>query len=172
MVDSGIMTEPREPAAVTADTATPLIAGAGLLGVSVAEGAHVINDKHASIGSQTTVATTDAASQWLDPRFSSISQIVSQGDLRHLSTSTYSDRSSQYDPAIMDEKLAKFPTPPIYEEHMAMAGLPSLGAAPPPLSMSTIVSEHVEPTEPEINTIPEPLPVLAPLALSTIQSTT
>lgn len=170
MVDSGIMTEPRESAAVTADTATPLIAGAGLLGVSVAEGAHVINDKHASIGSQTTVATTDAASQWLDPRLSSISQIVSQGDLRHLSTSTYSDRSSQYDPAIMDEKLAKFPTPPIYEEHMAMADLPSLGAAPPPLSMSTIVSEHVEPTEPEINTIPEPLPVLAPLALSTIQA--
>jgi hypothetical protein len=168
-VDSGMMTEPWEPAHVASQIALPVMAGAGL---ALAEGTHLVSDKYASTGSQATVTTSDSTSQWRDER---LSQVIAQDNSRPLSTSTYSDRSSQYDPALMDEKLAKFPSPPISRVHTPMTSLPDVETAAPPLSISTIVSEHVEPIEPELETLPEQpkevaLPALAPLAFSTIQS--
>lgn len=177
MVDSGMMTEPWAAAPVAPQTAIPLVARFGLSDVGLAEGAHLMSDKNISTGSQATVTMVDSASQWHDGQHSNLLQTASQGDTRPISTSTYSDRSSQYDPAIMDERLAKFPSPPVSREHMPTASLADAQTTTPQLSLSTIVSEHVEPTEPDLKTPSEkpkevslPLPVPAPLAFSTIQS--
>lgn len=180
MIDSGMMTEPWEPVAATPETPTTpqsvvvsVIAAAGLgglAGASLTEAAHLMTDNHASVGSQATIETTDTASQCHDPTPSTVSQIV-QTDLGP--TSTYSDMSSQYDPSMLDEKLAVFPSPPIAEEHTPSVPEPQPA---PPLSISSIVSEQVEPIEPVLETVSEepkevvPLPVLAPLAFSTIHS--
>jgi len=197
MVDTGMMTEPWEPAPATPQSAVPVVAEVGIAGVSIAEGARLMSDKHASTGSQIRVSMSDAGSQWQDEQFNNFLNVNSQGT-RPMSTSTYTstytDRSSQYDPLVMDEKLAKFPFPPDSRAHTPMADLAAFGTAEPaaspaplapPLSMSTIVSEHVEPIEPEPESpvvvpetteqvapsIPEEVaPVLAPLAFSTIQS--
>lgn len=163
MVDSGMMTESWEPAPATPKSALSVIAEPSLVGVSLTGAANLMSDKHVSVGSQTTDTTTDAASQWLDPPQGD----VSQGDIGPLSTSTYSDSSSQYDPAIMDEKLAKPSIPSIVEEPTAV---------PPQLTISGIVAEHVEPVDLEIEAVPDepkqvaPVPILPPLALSIIQS--
>lgn len=184
MVDSGMMTEPWEPEPPTPKTAVPFL-GAGLAGAAAVEAGHLMSDKHASTtstGSQARVPMTDAASQWHEAQLNSQLnnlKVDSNAEVgsRPISTSTYSDMSSQYDPTVMDEKLAKFPSPPTSRTHTPMVSLAGLEALTAPLTISTIISEHVEPTEPESPVIPnEVAPVIpiapapAALALSSIQS--
>jgi hypothetical protein len=185
MVDSGMMTESWEPEPTTPKTAVPYL-GAGLAGAAAVEVGHLVSDKHASTvstGSQIRIPTSDAASQWHEEQPDNqlntlqIASNIEEGS-RPVSTSTYSDMSSQYDPTVMDEKLAKFPSPPTSRAHTPMASLTGLEALAAPLSMSTIVSEHVEPTRPESPIIPQEAtpaipklaPVPAPLGFSSIQS--
>jgi hypothetical protein len=180
MVDSGMMTEPWEPEPPTPQTAVPYNAGAGLAGTGLAEGAHLISDKHASTGTQARVPMSDAASQWPDEQHNNLLKVGWQDDSRPISTSTYSDRSSQYDPVVMDEKLAKFPSPPGSRAHTPMTSLAGLEALSAPLTISTIHSEHVEPTEPELESpaipiaqqasTPNFVSVPTALAFSSIQS--
>jgi hypothetical protein len=183
MVDSAMMTEPWGPEPVTPQTAVPYLAGAGLAGAAVTEAAHLASDKHSSTGTQ--VKMSDAASQWHEEQpnnqLSGLLQVESQTDSRPISASTYSDRSSQYEPGLMDEKLAKFPSPPTSRAHTPMASLSGLQTVAPPLTMSTIHSEQVEPTEAQSPILPKPsrellpstpkqAPVPVPLAFSSIQS--
>lgn len=185
MIDSGMMTEPWEPEPATPKTAVSFIGG-GLAGAGAVEAGQLTNDKHASTvstGSQIRVPMSDAASQWHEEQFNSqlnslqVGSSMEEGS-RPISTSTYSDMSSQYDPTVMDERLAKFPSPPTSRAHSPMASLAGLQAFTAPLSISTIVSEHVEPTEPGSPVIPKQAapvtPKLAPvppaLVFSSIQS--
>ena len=153
MIDSGTMTEPWDPTPATPQTAVSYAAGAGLAGASLVEGAHLLNDKHTSTGSQVRVPISDAANQWHGEQLSNL-QVESAESSRPISTSTYSDMSSQYDPEVMEEKLAKFPSPPSSRAHTPMASLNGLEPMAVPLSMSSIHSEHVEPSEPESPIIP------------------
>ena len=184
MTDSGMMTEPWEPEPTTPKTAVPYL-GAGFAGAAVVEAGHLVYDKHASTASsdsQVRVPKSDSASQWhdgqLNKQLSNSLQVDSNEEAsRPISTSTYSDRSSQYDPQVMDEKLANFPSPPSSRTHTPMADLSGLEPVTAPLSMSTIVSEHVEPTLPESPVISKPAspmnsksgPISTPLVFSSIQ---
>ncbi|KAK6594819.1 anucleate primary sterigmata protein a [Botrytis cinerea] len=99
---------------------------------------------------------SDAAHQWHDEQMKQqadgLLKVQPQHDVIRPVSTTYSDMSSQYDNELIDEKLDKFPSPPISSAN--------------PLTMSTIQSEHIE-AEP----IPEVEPVeAAPLTLSTIHS--
>ncbi|TVY20960.1 Anucleate primary sterigmata protein A [Lachnellula arida] len=182
MVDSAMMTEPWEPEPVTPQTTVPYLAGAGLAGAALTEAAHLASDKRSSTGTQVDLS---GASQWheeqLNNQLNGLLQVGSQTDARPISTSTYSDRSSQYGPELMDEKLAKFPSPPMSRAHTPMASLSGLQNPAPPLTMSTIHSEQVEPTEAQSPILSDPsieslsstakqAPVPAPLVLSSIQS--
>ena len=187
MIDTGMMTEPWEPEPTTPTPKSSLpYLGAGFAGFAAAEAGNSVSDKHTSTtstGSQIRVPMSDAASQWHEEQLSNqinslqVASTTQEGS-RPISASTYRDRSSQYDPAVMDEKLAKFPSPPTSRTHSRMASLSDQEAMAAPLSLSTILSEHVEPTEVESPVTPEeaspvtpklaPLP--APLALSSIQS--
>jgi hypothetical protein len=174
MTDSGMMTEPWEPEPPTPKTAVPLIAGAGLAGASFAEARHLMTDNHTSPEPQAKVEMSDAASQWHDEQMSTFLKVESAEQSRPISTSSYSDMSSQYDPTLMEEKLAKFPSPPSSRAVTPMARLAVLETTSAPLSISTIVSEHVEPEAPESPVLPQlpkvSPPVPASLAFSTIQS--
>lgn len=182
MVDSAMMTEPWEPEPATPQTAVPYLAGAGFAGAALDEAAHLVKDKHSSTDTQ--VKMSDAASQWheaqLDDQFNGLLNVESQGDSRPISASTYSDRSSQYEPGLMDEKLAKFPSPPNSRAHTPMASLSTPQYVAAPLTMSTIYSEQVEPTEAPsliipkhsrelLPSTPKQAPVSAPLVFSSIQ---
>jgi hypothetical protein len=175
MVDSGIMTDPWEPEP-SIHTAVPSLAGATLAGAAATEGAYLLNDKHASTGSKIRVSTSDASSQWHNEQLNNLLEVNSPEASRPISTSTYSDRSSQYDPAIMEEKLAKFPSPPTSRAHTPMASLGNFGPVPASLSMSSIVFEHVEPESAIIPESPKDIvhsaSMLAPspLVFSSIQS--
>ncbi|KAK6611431.1 anucleate primary sterigmata protein a [Botrytis cinerea] len=99
---------------------------------------------------------SDAAHQWHDEQMKQqadgLLKVQPQHDVIRPVSTTYSDMSSQYENELIDEKLDKFPSPPISSAN--------------PLTMSTIQSEHIE-AEP----IPEVEPVeAAPLTLSTIHS--
>jgi len=183
MIDSGMMTEPWEPEPGTSHTSVPYIAGVGVAGATLAEATHLLNNKHVSTDSQIFAPSSKAAEQWhdeqLNSQFNNPLGVDSQ-DTRPISTSTYSDMSSQYDPDVMDEKLAKFPSPPGSRAHTPMASLGGYEQVAAPLTMSTIVSEQFEPAEPESPILPEPqksvvapsTPKLTPLPLvfSNIQS--
>ncbi len=181
MVDSGMMTEPWEPEPPTPQTAVPYLAGAGLASAVAAEAAHLISNKHSSTATQVKAQTSDAGSQWHDEKANNSLKVDSDEGSRPISTSTYSDVSSQYDAVVMDERLAKFPSPPSSRAHTPMTSLAGLEALSAPLTISTIVSEHVEPTEapespilPElqrepVSMAPKVAPVVQPLALSSIQ---
>ncbi|TVY34266.1 Anucleate primary sterigmata protein A [Lachnellula occidentalis] len=187
MVDSAMMTEPweagPEPEPVTPQTAVPYLAGIGLAGAAFTEAAHLASDTRSSSGTQVNIS--DAASQWheeqLNNQLNGLLRVDSQTDARPISTSTYSDRSSQYDPELMDEKLAKFPSPPMSRAHTPMVSLSGLQNVAAPLTMSTIHSEQVEPTEAQSPILSDPFiepllstpkqaPVPAPLVFSSIQS--
>lgn len=182
MVDSEMMTEPWEPEPPTPQTAVPYLAGAGLAGAAGAEAALLMSNKHSSTATQVKVETSDAGSQWHDEKANNSLKIDSDESSRPISTSTYSDMSSQYDAVVMDERLAKFPSPPSSRAHTPMTSLAGMEALSAPLTISTIVSEHVEPTEapespilPELQkepvaTAPKVARILAPLAFSSIQS--
>ncbi|TVY45641.1 Anucleate primary sterigmata protein A [Lachnellula subtilissima] len=185
MVDSAMMTESWAPETepVTPQTAVPYLAGAGLAGAALTEAAHLASDKRSSTGTQVNVS--DAASQWhedqLNNQLNGLLRVDSYTDARPISASTYSDRSSQYDPELMDEKLAKFPSPPMSRAHTPMTSLSRLQNVAASLTMSTIQSEQVEPTEAQspilsdrssepLSSTPKQAPVSAPLVFSSIQS--
>jgi len=176
MVDTGIMTDEWEPTPPTPQTAIPYIVGASLAGTGLLAAAHMLPDDHISSAQP---AISDAASQWHDNQPDNLPS-ASREDERPISTSTYSDRSSQYDPDI-DAKLAEFPSPPSSPSHTPMPSV--VGPTSPvatPLSISTILSEHVEPVaapEPpspltkEVRPVtPIPVDMPASLGLSSILS--
>ncbi|TVY64240.1 Anucleate primary sterigmata protein A, partial [Lachnellula suecica] len=199
MTDSAMMTEPWEPEPLTPQTAVPFLAGGlagGLAGASFAEASHLMSDKHSSTGTQARVGVSDAASQWheeqLHNQLGSLLNVESPDSTRPISASTYSDRSSQYEPGLMDEKLAKFPSPPTSRAHTPMASLSRFDNVVPNaahLTMSTINSEEFEPVAPRevespvlpkqqsreiLPSTPKRTPILAPipspLVFSSIQS--
>lgn len=171
MVDTGMMTEPWEPEPPTPQTAVPYLASAGLAGTVGGEAALLMNNKHSSTATQVRAETSDTGSQWHDEHVNHSLKIDSDESSRPISTSAYSDMSSQYDTDLMNDRLAKFPSPPSSRAHTPMTSLA-------PLTISTIVSEDVEPTEaPESPILPslqrEPVvaaSIVAPLAFSSIQS--
>lgn len=175
MVDSGMMTDAWEPAPLTPQTALPWIAGAGLAGAGVTELAHVIADEPQPSTPQQLPKMSDAASQWHDDQMQSLLMPEPSTSGRPISTSTYSDMSSQAD-ADMDEKLAKFPSPPVSPKHTPMGSVSTPAAAIVPLTMSTILAEQVEPVAPVTPTkavepvVEIPLPTPVPLVFSTIQT--
>jgi hypothetical protein len=182
MVDSGMMTEPWGPEPPTPKTAVPYLAGTGLAGTAAAEAAHLMSDKYSSTATQVKAETSDAGSQWHDEQVNKSLKVDSDQSSRPISTSTYSDMSSQYDAVVLDERLAKFPSPPSSRAHTPMTSLARMEALSAPLTISTIVSEHVEPIEaPESPILPElqreSVPgapslatIVARLAFSSIQS--
>jgi hypothetical protein len=167
-VDSWTVTEPWEPEPETPRSAASYL-GPGLAGVAAAETAHSIIDKHASTistGSQVRVSTTDAASQWQkeqrNNQLNFLNVNSSTESSRPVSMSTHSDRSSQYDSQVMDEKLAKFPSPPVSRTQTPMARFAVSEAVATPLAISTIIFEQIEPTEPEVPVIFQSDPPLTP----------
>ena len=181
MVDSGMMTEPWEPEPSTPQTAVPYLAGASVAGQSLIKAPPFMNDTHQSTALPENVQIPEAASQWHDEQVKSLLKADSDDTSRPISTSTYSDMSSQYEPHAMEEKLAKFPSPPSSRAVTPMANLAALEAMSAPLTISTIVSEHIEPGEPESPVLPElskgpaaSMPKLVPmttdLVFSSIQS--
>jgi hypothetical protein len=136
----------------------------------------VMSDKHTSTEVETKIQMADAASQWYEEQLADKSKNISVMDSDNDSrpTSTYSDRSSQYEPHVMEERLAKFPEPPQSRGQTPMASLPSLATISAPLTMSSIVSEELEPLEAEYIEIKEAAPVpdtvQLPLVFSSIQS--
>ncbi|KAH7311008.1 hypothetical protein BKA65DRAFT_162735 [Rhexocercosporidium sp. MPI-PUGE-AT-0058] len=173
MSDSHTLTEP-EPVRIMSDNHTS----------TEPEPVRVMSDKHTTTDTPVKAKMSDAAVQWHDEQLNdqvdTYLTVGAEDRGRPISDSTYSDMSSQYDPEIMEEKLAKFPSPPASRAHTPMASLASLEALAAPLTMSHIVSEHIEPTEAESPILPEstkdvlpstpkaaPLP--APLAFSSLQ---
>ena len=152
----------------------PYLSDAGLSRIFVAEATSLIHDKHSSTDLQMKVPDVEG------DHVGNLLTVSSEGSSRPISTSTYSDMSSQYDPEVIDEKLAEFPSPPGSRAHTPMtslAGLESMMTSP--LTMSTIKSEQVEPFQPEPRILPQipkqvapSTPKLAPvsLVLSTIQT--
>ncbi|ESZ99216.1 hypothetical protein SBOR_0423 [Sclerotinia borealis F-4128] len=115
---------------------------------------------------------SEAASQWheeqMKQQMDGLLKVQPQHDVTRPVSTTYSDMSSQYDSELIDEKLDKFPSPPISRTNTPMTNLApaEAGASVVPLAMSTIRSEHIK-AEP----IPEVEPIsAAPLTLSTIHS--
>jgi hypothetical protein len=160
MVNSGMMTDDWEP---TPQSAIPLIIGAGLAGAGIDE---VARELHEDAADPQKRPMSDAASQWQDEELDRLG-VMSNRNSRPISTSTYSDMSSQYD-TDMDEKLANFPVPPVSPGQNPMPSITAVAAAEIPLSMSTIQTEHVEPIEPALEVAKEPEAV--PLSLSAIQA--
>ncbi|CAD6443887.1 6d2f186a-f94d-43d3-bc16-ecc1343bab63 [Sclerotinia trifoliorum] len=115
---------------------------------------------------------SEAASQWheeqMKQQMEGLLKVQPQHDLTRPVSTTYSDMSSQYDSELIDEKLDKFPSPPVSQTDTPMTRLAVVeGAAPDvPLTMSTIRSEHIE-AEPVSEVEPTPA---APLTLSSINS--
>ena len=182
MVDSGMMTEAWEPSSTTTQSALPYTAGASLAGACVAEAVNVMDDKQELSNSQAQPVLSDTARQWHEDQFNNLLTAGSNnsGDSRPISN--YSNMSSQHDPD-MEEKLSKFPSPPASPERRSAAEAADVTAMAVPLSMSTILSEHVEPVadRPESGVFPtlnygeisDPMrhpraPESAPLAFSSI----
>ncbi|KAL2062215.1 hypothetical protein VTL71DRAFT_6481 [Oculimacula yallundae] len=172
MSDSHTSTEP-EPVRIMSDSHTS----------TEPEPIRVMSDKHTATDTPVKPKMSDAAVQWHEEQLNDQSNnylaVGAEDRMRPVSDSTYSDMSSQYDTEIMEEKLAKFPSPPISRAHTPMASLGSLEAMSAPLTMSNIVSEHIEPTEAEsqvdpdskaiLPSTPKAAPVAAPLAFSSLQ---
>ncbi|PBP16879.1 anucleate primary sterigmata protein A [Diplocarpon rosae] len=172
MSDNHTSTEP-EPVRVMSDGHT----------LTDPEPMRVTNDSYTSTDTPVRAKMADAASQWHDEQLEE--QInnhlaVVEDRSRPISASSYSDRSSQYDPEVMGENLAKFPSPPTSRGHTPMTSLAGLEALSTPLTGSNIVYEYAEPSEaksaiaPSITRdIPPAAPPTAPkpshLALSAIQ---
>lgn len=167
MVDSSMMTEPWESEPATPMTAVPFLAGGALAGAAISEGAHFFNDKHASTRSDGNLESGDNLLRFQDDQTSHLLSVESQSG-RPVSSSTYSDRSSQYDQDLMEEKLAAFPSPPTSHAHTPSTTLAALESrSADPLTISSIVSEHVEPKE---QPKPEVVPINVPLSISSISS--
>ncbi|KAH8660696.1 hypothetical protein BGZ60DRAFT_111488 [Tricladium varicosporioides] len=178
--------EPREAEPSTPQTAVPYIAGAAIAGASTAEATHLLAEKHSSTGTQVLlqdkhsstgtqvllqdthsstgtqagIQMSDAASQWHEEQLNNMLKVGPDESPRPISLSTYSDSGSQYDPSLMEEKLAKFPSPPTSRAQTPMTNLSAFPAISVPLTLSTIYSEHVEPTEPESPILAKESPVI------------
>jgi hypothetical protein len=140
----------------------------------------LMQDMHTSTDPEPKVQMSDAAIQWHEEQLNNLLKADAADGSRPISASTLSDEGSQYDAAIMDEKLKKFPSPPSSRAHTPMASLAGLEAMSNPLSVSNILSEHFEPSEPESPIIPQlsserelatpqPTPQPAPLVFSSLQ---
>ena len=152
MVDSGTMTEPWELQLRTPQTAIPLFAGAGLAGAALGSVMHS-DDHRNSAGSQTISGTSEPSAQGHEkPNLLHVESPV-LGNARPVSAT--SDVSSQYDPEIMEEKLAKFPSPPSTRSHTPMNALNDLESNAAPLTMSSIVSKDVAPVSPNSPATPK-----------------
>lgn len=116
-------------------------------------------------------AMSEAASQWheqqMKQQMDGMLKVRPQHNATRPVSTTYSDMSSQYDDDFINEKLDKFPSPPISRTNTSMPDSKVAEAASVvPLTMSNIISEHIE-SEP----IPEVEPTPAvPLTISTIHS--
>ncbi|KAG4031116.1 hypothetical protein MFRU_010g02410 [Monilinia fructicola] len=114
---------------------------------------------------------SEAASQWheeqMKQQMDGLLKVQPQHDVARPVSTTYSDMSSQYDTELIDEKLDRFPSPPISRTNTSTTNLAAAETTPVvPLTISTIRSEHIEAEPiPEI----EPTPA-APLTISTIHS--
>lgn len=163
MVSSGMMTEPWKPESepATPKTAVPFLGGVAVTGAALMEGAHLLNGNHSVSKS---VSMSDAGSQWQDDQANDDLLKAGSGKSRPLSTS--SDMSSQYDPEHMEEKLAKFPSPPTSRAETPMKSLAGLNTSTLVLGMSSIESQHFEPESPVL----PPAPAKAPLSMSSIAS--
>jgi hypothetical protein len=181
MVDSSTMTDSWQPEPSPEISTIPIIGGdlgdamagaaAGALlgslrekhsstgtqvGPEMTESASQWHDKHSSTGTQVGPEMTDSASQWHEEQYGNHLTVDSLQSSRPISMSTYSDSSSQYDPTLMDERLGQFPSPPLSRAQTPLINLSALTSSPAPLTpapltMSTIYSEHVEPTETEVS---------------------
>ncbi len=135
-------------------------------------GSQYFDDNRVSTGSQAGVHMSDSASQWHDEQTDGFLKVESDRS-RPISTSTYSDMSSQYDPHLIEDSLAKFPSPPTSQTEKPIANLDVAEAIATPLTFSSIVSENFEPSQPEPPAVPgvivreEPT---APLVISSIHS--
>ncbi|KAH8594085.1 hypothetical protein B0O99DRAFT_595795 [Bisporella sp. PMI_857] len=177
MVDSGMVTDPWEQEPAHSKHDMPVTGEAVLGGAAISEAAHLL---HEHMPSKAPPTTADAASQWYDADADNFLKVDAPESSRPISTSTYSDRSSQYDPVLMDEKLAKFPSPPSSRAHTPLASLATLETKAVPLSISTIYSEYVEPESPVLPATPKqppapspklaPIVIPSPLVFSSIQS--
>lgn len=151
---------------------------------TIVEPERLMSDKYTSTEAETKIQMSDAASQWHEEQMNNLLTVGSENNARPISVSTYSDMSSQYDPDLMDEKLAKFPEPPQSRAETPMTNLAGLATVAPkivaaPLTMSSIVSEELEPIEPEpvgVRSLPtrdlETLPraFVAPISLPKVPS--
>ncbi|CAL3973067.1 unnamed protein product [Diplocarpon coronariae] len=116
----------------------------------------VTNDSCTSTSPPVKVKMSDSASQWHEEQM--YEQIdnhltVVEDRSRPISASSYSDRSSQYDPEVMGEKLAKFPSPPTSRADTPLIRLAGLETVSTPLTRSITVYEHTEPPEAKSPTI-------------------
>ncbi|KAG9245345.1 hypothetical protein BJ878DRAFT_23682 [Calycina marina] len=155
MVDSGMSTDPWEPEASAPESTLPSLAVGTLAGGAVAAVTNLFGHQDNPPKIERTVS--DAPHQR-----DNTSDNLLHADSRPLSTSTYSNMSSQYDPEVMDEKLADFPSSPQSLAHAPMINLGGRDATPASLSLSSIYTEHVEPKDIAA--------VMPPLTLSTIYS--
>ncbi|KAM3083858.1 hypothetical protein ACMFMF_001220 [Clarireedia jacksonii] len=128
-----------------------------------------------------------AASQWHDEQMKqqleNLLKAQSETDAARPVSTTYSDMSSQYDSEFTEDKLAKFPSPPVTHANTPMTNLAVTEAVPAPsLTMSTIRSEHLEPIVTDVDRSETPVmpapstpqrqskPIPLPLGFSSIQS--
>ena len=164
MVDSGMSTDPWEPEVPVQTSSLPMIAGATLVGGAISEAAHLVDNELTP--PKPTVSTSDAASQWHEETPTSLFAVDPKNTLRPISTSTYSDMSSQFEPEQMEENLAKFPSPPV-SRSLTPNGTPVINEPESaPLTLSTILSEHVEPESPVISFGASPKLASVPHALT------
>ncbi|EKD12472.1 uncharacterized protein L3040_008201 [Drepanopeziza brunnea f. sp. 'multigermtubi'] len=145
------------------------------------EPVRIMNDRSTAMDTPVKANMSDAASQWheeqLKEQLDHHLLFVDEDRTRPISVSTYSDRSSQYDSEVMQEKMDKFPSPPASRAHTPMASLTGREATANTLTMSSIRSEYVEPESPILSdtasevrrSTPEAAPNPAPWALSAIQ---
>ncbi|QSZ37003.1 hypothetical protein DSL72_009095 [Monilinia vaccinii-corymbosi] len=116
-------------------------------------------------------AMSEAASQWheeqMKQQMDGMLKVQPQHDAIRPVSTTYSDMSSQYDDEFINEKLDKFPSPPFSRANTLTTDLNVAEAASVvPLTMSTIISEHIEAEPiPEVTQTPA-----VPLTISTIHS--
>jgi Meiotic cell cortex C-terminal pleckstrin homology len=164
MVDSGMMTDAWELEPPTPQASLPSSAEVGLVGASAIGDTIREGDSHEPPALKVALSTSDAASQCHDDQLDNL-LAPTASHINARPPSTYNDMSSQYDPN-MDEKLAIFPSPPTSPTHT-----PRMAMVDVPLSISAILSEHVEPiVAPEIETSPAPrtLEILEPIAPTNI----
>jgi hypothetical protein len=142
MIDSGMMTDAWKPEPLTLPTPLASVTEVGLPGTDATEFVSVESDKHGS--PKHGPSTSDAASQWYDDGFGGPSAAYfGHTSSLPIPALTYSDRGSQCDLGI-DERLLEFlPTASPVLSPTSNSTIMTLPDAP--LSISAIISEHIEP---------------------------